>query len=73
LTYPRLVALNKYWQQHPPTHLLAAAYLGYKPTLDKISVAPVHHDTEKSEAFFHEFFSDVPITKMNNPKKTVSP
>lgn len=31
LTLPRLRALSRYWSQHPPVHLLVAAYLGYKP------------------------------------------
>lgn len=26
---PRLQALNRYHQQHPPLHLLAAAWLGF--------------------------------------------
>ena len=30
LTMPRLQALNRYWRQHPPVHLLVAAYLDYK-------------------------------------------
>lgn len=28
---PRLEALNKYWAQFPPAHVLIAAYLGIKP------------------------------------------
>ena len=30
MTLPRLAALNAYWQDHPPTHMLLAAYVGYK-------------------------------------------
>lgn len=31
MTIPRLCALNKYWEIHPPVHILAAGYMGYKP------------------------------------------
>lgn len=27
----RLQAINQYWADHPPTHILVAAYLGIKP------------------------------------------
>lgn len=30
MTLSRLAALNDYWQEHPPTNNLVAAYLGYK-------------------------------------------
>lgn len=28
---PRLAALNTYWDNHPPVHVMVAAYLGIKP------------------------------------------
>lgn len=28
MTLPRLYALNNYWMDHPPIHVLVAAYLG---------------------------------------------
>jgi hypothetical protein len=31
MTLPRLYALNRYWEQSPPMHLLLAGYVGYKP------------------------------------------
>jgi hypothetical protein len=31
LTVPRLMALNRYWANHPPVHIMIAAYLGVKP------------------------------------------
>lgn len=31
LTWPRLNALGRYWQEHPPVHELVAAALGVKP------------------------------------------
>lgn len=34
---PRLAALSKYWHEHPPTHLLVAAYLGYKPKASNVN------------------------------------
>jgi hypothetical protein len=27
---PRLKAMNLYWRQHPPVHMLVAGYIGYK-------------------------------------------
>lgn len=32
MTLDRLGALTKYWNSHPPMHLMVAAYLGIKPT-----------------------------------------
>lgn len=26
---PRLAAMNRYWDKHPPVHIMVAAYLGY--------------------------------------------
>lgn len=31
MTLPRMAALNAYWREHPPAHLLLAAYVGYQP------------------------------------------
>jgi hypothetical protein len=31
LTLPRVKALQRYWRDHPPVHLMIAGYLGYKP------------------------------------------
>lgn len=31
LTLPRIAAYRNYWRQHPPTHMLVARYMGYKP------------------------------------------
>ena len=31
LTWPRINALCRYWQDHPPVHELVAAYMGVKP------------------------------------------
>ena len=31
MTLPRLYALNEYWVDHPPVHIMVAAYLGIKP------------------------------------------
>lgn len=30
MTLPRLKALGRAWRRHPPSHLLLAAWLGYK-------------------------------------------
>ncbi len=32
MTLPRLYAMNRYWQDHPPVHILLAAFMGMKPT-----------------------------------------
>jgi hypothetical protein len=31
LTFVRLGALREQWRKHPPVHMLAAAFMGYKP------------------------------------------
>ncbi len=31
MTLPRLAALNKYQQQHPPLHIMVQGLLGYHP------------------------------------------
>jgi hypothetical protein len=31
MTLPRLYDLSRYWKDHPPTHILVAGFLGYKP------------------------------------------
>lgn len=31
MTLPRIKAYREYWQQNPPTHLLVAGYMDYKP------------------------------------------
>jgi hypothetical protein len=31
MTLPRLAAMNVFWNEHPPAHILIAAYVGYKP------------------------------------------
>ena len=33
MTVPRFQALSRYWQRHPPLHVMAAAWLGIKPKL----------------------------------------
>lgn len=45
------MALNKYWDEHPPVHLLVAGYMGYKPTErgsieDAAEFVPVNTVTE---------------------------
>jgi hypothetical protein len=31
MTLPRLQALNDYWRDHPPLHILLGSFLGVKP------------------------------------------
>ena len=40
LTLPRYYALADYWQEHPPTHLLVAAFMGYEATPKKPACGP---------------------------------
>ena len=42
LTIPRLKALMRYWGEHPPAHILLAAYIGYKPPAK--GGTPVHNE-----------------------------
>lgn len=35
---PRLLAINKYWDAHPPVHLLVAGYMGYEPKQNATSL-----------------------------------
>jgi hypothetical protein len=41
MTWPRVEALLDYWRDCPPTHILAAGYLGYKPRAREMSVEDV--------------------------------
>jgi hypothetical protein len=34
----RLYALTRHWRQHPPVHILAAAYLQYEPPAARIMI-----------------------------------
>lgn len=40
-------AYRRYFNQHPPTHLLVAAYLGYKPPQKPAPPAPPLPDIEE--------------------------
>lgn len=37
---PRLAAMNAYWKDRPPVHLMVAAYLGIKPASQSSEDAP---------------------------------
>jgi len=39
---PRLEALNRYWTQLPPLHLMVAAYLGIKPKEKEPIIKDLH-------------------------------
>lgn len=57
LDIPRLCALNAYWRNSPPVHLMVAAYLGIKP---KEGAATDPADTP--EAHEHpEIFGSTPV------------
>ena len=40
LTMAQITAYRKYFARHPPVHLLAAAYMGYKPPVEQPHGAP---------------------------------
>ena len=31
MTLPAVYRIWRYWRNHPPTHMLAAAFMGFKP------------------------------------------
>jgi hypothetical protein len=35
MTLPRLYAFNRYWENHPPVHIMVAAYFGIKAKPEK--------------------------------------
>lgn len=41
----RLKAINTYWAEHPPTHVLVANYLGIKPKTQTETTAPVNDES----------------------------
>ena len=69
MTLPRLAALNAYWQDHPPTHLLLAAYVDFKSRKGKgdswiargLSVAQAIEEAKKAHPMAHatDFAADI--------------
>lgn len=55
---PRLNALYAYWADHPPIHLLVAAYFGIKPK-DKSSKNDTFTDIENAAEF-------IPVNKISS-------
>jgi len=55
LTLPRIRALMNYWAKHPPTHVLVAAYLGFKGGGTQAQQAP-----EQASAL-HELAAGAPL------------
>ncbi|EOF9914138.1 hypothetical protein ACGLR3_002096, partial [Neisseria gonorrhoeae] len=45
LDLPRIKHLNEYWREHPPVHILAASYMGVKP-----SSGSVQSEADEAEA-----------------------
>ena len=39
MTLPRIAALRKYWDEHPPVDLLVASLVGFKPPETKAAQA----------------------------------
>ena len=59
LTIPRLNALNKYWKQNPPVHLLVKWFIGYESKDEK-----PQKSTQDNDAAFAELFSMFPTGQM---------
>lgn len=36
--------MTEYWRHHPPTHILVAGYMGYKPEQDVIDAPNLERD-----------------------------
>jgi hypothetical protein len=43
--------MNDYWQQHPPLHIMVAAYLGIKPATTSNTSTPVQNDESELAEF----------------------
>lgn len=56
------MALNRYWQDRPPVHLLVAAYLGIKP---KAEAPPMEAQGEA----LAELFETRPMPKIMTPEE----
>lgn len=54
---PRLLAMNGYWDKHPPVHLMVAAYLGIKPSANTAASAARigKSETENTEQDLQDF------------------
>ncbi len=53
MTLPRLIAMNSYWTEHPPLHLLVSAYFGVKSGSDNSAFC--QKETNNTEHDLQEF------------------
>lgn len=51
-----VTAMNSYWREHPPVHLLVAGYLDYKPGLLPEELA----ESADMDRFIEDVRSDLP-------------
>ena len=57
---PSIVAQARYWQKHPPTHQLIAAYMQYKPGASSASSGSVTPSGEADPAVVQAFMAMAP-------------
>lgn len=55
MTLPRLRTMQRLWARHPPTHILVAGYLGYKPDADDPAPAAKDETTQDLGELFQLF------------------
>lgn len=81
MTIPRFIALNRYWENHPPTHVssnavrrMVANYLGYKEIVPDQIEATLEQVSEHVpvQTVTAEEFNDV-LKRFNLPINTADP
>lgn len=53
---PRVQSLSAYWQQHPPMHILLAAYVGYQAPEQ---IAPEEQDVLPAQTLSEHDFNQL--------------
>ena len=65
LDLPRLKALSDYWADHPPMHLMVAAYLDIKPRPAPATTTPTDEDLNR----VRELFPTRPLERIMTPEE----
>ena len=55
MDFPRLFAMNRYWQQHPPLHIMVASFMGIKPEARARVTSEAHNTRQDLESFMQQF------------------
>lgn len=53
-TIDQIVALNKYYEDHPPIHILVAAYMGYKQNVKTQTIEEFMKENAEKKATHHQ-------------------